>query len=214
MSQYKVKFTDLINKSDHIEYLITLTDVHSGHTYEFTRRYSVLRNSFELLKQSSLRFPPKKFFGNKNIKFLQRRKNDLEVFFSSAFSDLRLSKVLLASPCFSLPDPVKIDVKKETYEKSTKNENQGLCKGCIRDFCWETSHERCEKMIDLSCHPGSWTESEIGEVKNGILEKCKDLKIGEVYCEGDRDDEGIEGRVTGTTWISSAFQKCFDIIDP
>ena len=215
MSNLKVEFTDVIQKTNHMEYVINIIDTTLNTTNTYTHRYSVLRNLYESLKKFSKTpsFPPKTLFKNKNLKFLQKRKKDLESFFSSCFSSPQLSKFLLSSPCF-MPR-----VASKSNISQTTNDSAGLCKTCIRAVCWEAANKTCDKLIDLSCHPGSLNESEIKEVMSIMSERCKDIKIairnsGIGIC----DDEELVGSgflavPQSSAWVNKAFSECFDNIE-
>ena len=69
---------------DHIEYVLEVFDRDSGDSWKFNRRYSFLRNAhyqIRALDSHVPEFPPKKIFGSMNPKFLQKRRNELEVYF-------------------------------------------------------------------------------------------------------------------------------------
>ena len=195
--------------------MINITDTTLNTTNTYTHRYSVLRNLYESLKKFSKTpsFPPKTLFRSKNVKFLQKRKKDLESFFSSCFSSPQLCKFLLSSPCF-IPR-----VTSKSTISQTANTSEGLCKTCIRAVCWEAANKTCDKLIDLSCHPGSLNESEIKEVMSVMSEKCKDIKIaigdlGIGLCDDDelRGSEFLAAPAQ-SAWVNKAFSECFDNIE-
>lgn len=60
----------------HAKYIIEIQDLITGDNWFFSRRYSVLRSWHTLIKstlKSSPNFPPRKFFCNLNMKFLEKR---------------------------------------------------------------------------------------------------------------------------------------------
>ena len=110
--RYNIKIVGHSKKNDHIEYIINVenNEIH----FTFTERYSDLRNLSELMKKSTNKatfpkFPPKKFFGGDDEKFLAKRQQELNTFFELISKDTEFS---------SLPPLIKfIKEKKEKNEK-------------------------------------------------------------------------------------------------
>ncbi len=71
----------------HVEYLVQMEEIYGifgekkVNKYMFKTRYSLLEKLNEVVK--SPLFPPKKIFGNSNVKFVEKRKKDLENFLNS-----------------------------------------------------------------------------------------------------------------------------------
>ncbi|OMJ95376.1 hypothetical protein SteCoe_1295 [Stentor coeruleus] len=77
------KYTIIEN---YAEYTIEIKDNSTGESWQFHRRYSVLRkwHNFSSQALKSLpEFPKKKFFGNLKPLFLEKRKKELEVYINN-----------------------------------------------------------------------------------------------------------------------------------
>ena len=116
--RYNIKVVGHSKKDDHIEYIINAEK--DGINFTFTERYSDLRNLSELMKKSTNKatfpkFPPKKFFGGEDEKFLAKRQQELNVFFELISKDEEFS---------TLPPLIKfIKEKSEKKENTEKNIN-------------------------------------------------------------------------------------------
>ena len=110
---YNIRIIGHSKKDDHIEYIISIEK--DGSSFTFTERYSGLRNLSESMrkfanKATFPKFPPKKFFGGDDEKFLSKRQQELNTFFELISKDKEFS---------SLPPLIKfIKEKKEKNEKS------------------------------------------------------------------------------------------------
>ena len=110
---YNIRIIGHSKKDDHIEYIISIEK--DGSSFTFTERYSGLRNLSESMrkfanKATFPKFPPKKFFGGEDEKFLSKRQQELNTFFELISKDKEFS---------SLPPLIKfIKEKKEKNEKS------------------------------------------------------------------------------------------------
>ena len=110
---YNIRIIGHSKKDDHIEYIISIEK--EGSSFTFTERYSGLRNLSESMrkfanKATFPKFPPKKFFGGDDEKFLSKRQQELNTFFELISKDKEFS---------SLPPLIKfIKEKKEKNEKS------------------------------------------------------------------------------------------------
>ena len=110
---YNIRIIGHSKKDDHIEYIISIEK--DGSSFTFTERYSGLRNLSESMrkfanKATFPKFPPKKFFGGDDEKFLSKRQQELNSFFELISKDKEFS---------SLPPLIKfIKEKKEKNEKS------------------------------------------------------------------------------------------------
>jgi len=112
--RYNIKIIGHSRIDDHIEYIINAEN--NGINFTFTERYSDLRNLSELMRKSTNKptfpkFPPKKFFGGDDEKFLAKRQQELNVFFELISKDEEFS---------TLPPLIKF-----IKEKSEKKENNG-----------------------------------------------------------------------------------------
>lgn len=83
-NKYKINVTNYSKQGDHIEYFIKMTSSEdSNFSIEFLERYSNLKTLHDKLKSENASsssfpiFPPKKFFGSTDAKFLTQRQGDL-----------------------------------------------------------------------------------------------------------------------------------------
>jgi hypothetical protein len=85
---YRLKFLKYI-KNDHVDYQIRLICLEDDKiNLEFLERYSAFKDLHEILKREANsmnfpKFPPKKFFGNTDEKFLNQRQTALEHYFNT-----------------------------------------------------------------------------------------------------------------------------------
>lgn len=90
---YRIMISNHSKQSDHVEYLITLVSMSdSSFKVEFYERYSVLKTLHDALRKETTsssfpKFPPKKFFGSSDEKFLNQRQIELNTYFSSIFNN-------------------------------------------------------------------------------------------------------------------------------
>ena len=109
---YNIKVIGHSKKDGHTIYVISVEK--NGINFTFTERYSELRNLSESMrkfvnKSTFPKFPPKKFFGGDDEKFLTKRQQELNTFFELISKDTEFS---------SLPPLIKfIKEKKEKNEK-------------------------------------------------------------------------------------------------
>ena len=109
---YNIKVIGHSKKDGHTIYVISVEK--NGINFTFTERYSELRNLSESMKKfvnksTFPKFPPKKFFGGDDEKFLTKRQQELNTFFELISKDTEFS---------SLPPLIKfIKEKKEKNEK-------------------------------------------------------------------------------------------------
>lgn len=95
--RYKIKITGNIKKDSHTEY--TLTIEIDNLTFSISQRYSILKKLADTMKieannnNSFPKFPPKKFFGTEDAKFINKRQNDLKIFFDSISNSPIFSKL-------------------------------------------------------------------------------------------------------------------------
>ena len=83
--RYKIKITGHIKVDTHTEYLISIEEK-SGFTFSFSDRYSNLKALNDLMRKSTTsnafpKFPPRKFFGAEDEKFINKRQQDLNHYF-------------------------------------------------------------------------------------------------------------------------------------
>lgn len=86
-TKYKISVTSHNKSEDHVEYTIAVTHLSEGTTYTFSERYSNLKVLNDLMKKEATsagnfpKFPPKKFFGSTDEKFLNQRQQELNTYF-------------------------------------------------------------------------------------------------------------------------------------
>lgn len=213
MSAFKAKITGFDQVEDHIEYSIVVSNVLTGTNHNFSHRYSTLRQIYYSLKPLNplLTFPKKKIFAIRSSKFLSKRKTELENFLNFAFTDSEMRKHVLATEYF------KIKSEEIKGEMSGKHQVDEICRECCKSLCWQIVNGVGERMLDLSCHPGSMNDSEIWQVKEGIYEKCKDFKVLprggiEIYLDGDEGEGKEDKEKESTAWMSKAFDSCLGVL--
>ena len=86
LKKYKVNIINHERDEGHVLYVLSVEDLITGITISFLERYSNLRNLYEVMKKESSNknfpsFPPKKFFGSEDAKFIKTREKDLNEFF-------------------------------------------------------------------------------------------------------------------------------------
>jgi hypothetical protein len=209
MSSLKIKFAGYKDVGTHVDYLITVNDVQTGESWRFAYRYSFLRSIHETLKKFSptLKFPSKKLFGNKNSKFLESRKDSLEKYFSAIFSDETLRKVIEGLKIFPCVRRASQEIKPCTAKVV------GFCKSCTRKSCLEIVSHVGMKFIDMSCHPGSLSDSEILDQREMHDEKCKDFKAEEWKVLGKYEEiEELDRKAACGRFLCRALDECTDIL--
>ena len=209
MSNLKIKFTGYKDVGTHVDYLITLSDVVQGESWNFAYRYSFLRSIHDTLKKFSTApaFPRKKFFGNRNSKFLESRKERLEKYFSKVLSDNDLGKIVQNLKVFDCTPRIKPE-----EIKPCKESEVGFCKSCTKRACWDIVGNVGFKLIDLSCHPGSMSEDEILDHQEAHEERCKDFKLELKEIKGRETNlELLQEKVEDRELVCRAFLSCTDI---
>ena len=116
---YYIKVVGHSKKDDHIEYIINIEK--KGINFTFTERYSDLRNLSESMrkftnKATFPKFPPKKFFGGEDEKFLAKRQQELNTFFELISKDEEFS---------TLPPLIKF-IKEKNAKKENNDKNMNL----------------------------------------------------------------------------------------
>eukprot|EP00357_Protocruzia_adherens_P035190 CAMPEP_0115003612 /NCGR_PEP_ID=MMETSP0216-20121206/18716_1 /TAXON_ID=223996 /ORGANISM="Protocruzia adherens, Strain Boccale" /LENGTH=128 /DNA_ID=CAMNT_0002369453 /DNA_START=38 /DNA_END=424 /DNA_ORIENTATION=- len=84
---YKFRFTGT-EKSDHTKYIVEITDVKANKTWKKKDRYSKMRLMHtnlgrEIKTKSAPEFPPKKWFGNMEDKFVVKREQLLQNYYGA-----------------------------------------------------------------------------------------------------------------------------------
>ena len=96
--KYKVNIINHERNEGHVLYVLSVEDLVTGLKLTFSERYSNLRNLYEVLKKESSNknfpsFPPKKFFGKEDEKFIKTREKDLNEFFEKINNNDIFSKL-------------------------------------------------------------------------------------------------------------------------
>lgn len=176
-----LKFKGFTEVGDHFDYIIEVSNLVNGEIWKFQRRYSVLREIHEQFKSAfgvTLKFPPKKMFGNKNPKFLEQRRADLEGFFVSITKMKEAAENELAQQFFSPRDREIINSATATVKKPAQ---PAVKKSRIENEVKETSTKVSEalssKLFDLSSQPMPLDEEEQKSKRKQFKMICKDLVL-------------------------------------
>ncbi|OMJ77660.1 hypothetical protein SteCoe_22700 [Stentor coeruleus] len=176
-----VKFKGFTEVGDHFDYIIEVSNLVNGEIWKFQRRYSLLREIHEQFKSAfgvTQKFPPKKMFGNKNPKFLEQRRSDLETFFISITKMKEAAGNELAEQFFSPRDREIINSATATIKKPAQ---PAVKKSRIENEVKETSTKVSEalssKLFDLSSQPMPLDEEEQKCKRKQFKKLCKDLVL-------------------------------------
>jgi len=96
---YRLKFIKYV-KGEHVEYKIKLICMEDSKiNVEFSDRYSNLKYLHETFKKEANsinfpKFPPKKYFGNTDEKFLNQRQTALEHYFNTILGSKEFSNIV------------------------------------------------------------------------------------------------------------------------
>jgi hypothetical protein len=96
---YRLYFINYKKRGDHVEYIMRLNCIEDSKLFaEFAERYSTLKDLHDVMKKeaSSInfpKFPPKKFFGNTDEKFLNKRQTDLQHYFNAILGSKEFSQL-------------------------------------------------------------------------------------------------------------------------
>jgi hypothetical protein len=95
---YRLKFVKYV-KGDYVQYLIRLMTIEDNSLgVEFYERFSTLKDLHEVIKKEANsinfpKFPPKKFFGSTDEKFLNQRMTALEHYFNTILGSREFSNL-------------------------------------------------------------------------------------------------------------------------
>jgi len=94
---YKVSFTRYEVKNEHVEYIVKVINTTGNEEFSILDRYKTMRGYWEDMTSKHgeavpSKFPPKKFFGNKDPKFIKQRMKELEEYFNALLSDPNLAE--------------------------------------------------------------------------------------------------------------------------
>lgn len=96
---YRLCIINHSKQTDHVEYLIRLVSMEDNSlSIQFLERYSNLKTLHDNLRKETMstsfpRFPPKKFFGTTDEKFLNQRQTELNSYFDSIFNSKEFSQL-------------------------------------------------------------------------------------------------------------------------
>ena len=116
--RYIIKVIDHIKKEGHMHYIINVEK--NGQNFSFTERYSGLRGLNEALRKSTNKltfpkFPPKKFFGSEEEKFIIKRQQEINTYF----------ELICKDPDFvTLPPLIKFIEEKRSQQNMIENKPQ------------------------------------------------------------------------------------------
>ena len=117
----KINVKDHSKSDGHVEYNLTIL-LPEGISFKIGKRYSELKNLNDSLKRETNnnafpKFPPKKFFGFNSEEFINKRQQELNVYFEGICNSKEFSK---------LPSFVKFvdDCKKNIKDTRVKNVEQ------------------------------------------------------------------------------------------
>ena len=116
--RYIIKVIDHIKKEGHMHYIINVEK--NGQNFSFTERYSSLRGLNEAMRKSTNKltfpkFPPKKFFGSEEEKFIIKRQQEINTYF----------ELICKDPDFvTLPPLIKFIEEKRSQQNMIENKPQ------------------------------------------------------------------------------------------
>lgn len=89
---YKVKFVKYESIGGHVEYTVKIVTSEGDETFHIRDRYSSMRDYWKAMyndygPSAPSTFPPKKWFGNTESKFVRHRMEELEHFFNTLLED-------------------------------------------------------------------------------------------------------------------------------
>jgi hypothetical protein len=94
---YRIYFINYKKRGDHVEYIMRLNCIEDSRIFaEFAERFSSLKDFHDIMKKEANstnfpKFPPKKFFGNTDEKFLNKRQTDLQHYFNDILGSKEFS---------------------------------------------------------------------------------------------------------------------------
>jgi hypothetical protein len=117
---FRITIVDHIKTKDHVDYVIRIIKLDSDTSVQFLERYSNLKTLHDNLRKETPsetfpRFPPKKFFGSTDEKFLNQRQTELNVYFDSIFKNEEFSKLKSIQKWIG-----------DAFEKASQDPNQNL----------------------------------------------------------------------------------------
>lgn len=192
---YRLFIVNHAKQGDHVEYLIRLSNMEDI-SIEFLERYSSLMNLHENLKretssQSFPRFPPKKFFGSTDERFINQRQTELNAYFEGIFSSKELSQ--LPSMKKWIDDALK-KYKKDQSKMASLDKEQFIEQSKpidpidntnIKGKFKEIIDEWTRKMIDFASNETNYAEEEQSEISYKKVIDESNVFNNEAVCASD-----------------------------
>ena len=187
-NQFKAQFLDhqIINGVAY--YTISMIDPENIKTYFLTSRYSSLLTLHESLKRkygiemNFPHFPPKKWFGNLNPKFIAYRKKRLEEYFNAFLSNVQLVKDPLTLEYFEMTENEKFFRKNTTALPKSSGEPLRISisrKYNVRMFF--DDYDSHNNNINENLHKSSF--SLVGFCPNKALDDLKKFRNGSLHVQ-------------------------------
>lgn len=136
--KYKVNIIKHNRFEGHVYYVLSVENPSTGLNITFKERYSNLRNVYEIMKKEAANknfppFPPKKFFGYEDEKFVSNRQEELNKFFekinsNESFSNLSSYIKFLEENIKKNPNKEKISSRQIQYSTESRNLSQNIFK--------------------------------------------------------------------------------------
>jgi predicted metal-dependent hydrolase len=162
--RYKIKIIGHTKIDNHTEYIISIEK--NGVNFSFSERYKNLKALDDLMKKYTNnnafpKFPPKKFFGSEDEKFIIKRQNEINNYFENISN----------SPEFStLPPLLKfIEEKREKYGPSNKkNESQTPAVAQLKKDLESKQEKELKKSMKK-------TDDEYNKILNDLISQFYDM---------------------------------------
>ena len=214
-----IKFKGFELVGDHIEYNIEVANASTNELWKFQRRYSVLREIYQQISHNFHTvhpFPPKKAFGNKNPKFVEQRRIELESYFieilkmpgaldNSACKNFFTpnDKIIVPTIIINSPKPVSQNIKNPTIHMKAK------------EISFKVTENLPGKLFDLSTQQSALEEDEIKKQMKAYTTSCKDLMFAvenKMPKAGDNYIDCINDPVGNESFIGKALHKLNSMI--
>ena len=162
--RYKIKIIGHTKIETHTEYIISIEK--NGNNFSFSERYKNLKELNDLMKRYTNnnafpKFPPKKFFGSEDEKFIIKRQNEINNYFENISN----------SPEFStLPPLLKfIEEKREKFGPSNKkNSSQAPAVSQLKKDLENKQEKELKKSMKK-------TDDEYNKILNDLISQFYDM---------------------------------------
>lgn len=202
---FSIQFKSYQQTSDYFTYEIEVKN--ESETWVFHRRYSNLRLFYSQLPPILLIFPPKKYFGNKNPKFLDQRQKDLDQFFKNL---LKIPNILEfpAVKSFLFPnDRIVVSQSPCEEKKAVKEVKPGSDSKLVSQKIIDFFHL---KLFDLSSQPMPLEEDDYKIKEKSYKDSLKDVKVGKLENKLVENEEDLS-EVVKNDWIVKAFDSLVQV---